>query len=955
MKKSLLGVLLLVGATASLLYWANMKAGSSSPKFFNEDFVKSENEKRTHYSYFLPNGLQVLLISDSTTKKAAASLDIAVGSGNNPPQTLGLAHYLEHMLFLGTKKYPQVDNFQEFIREHGGDYNAYTSYENTNYFFDIQSEYLDDTLDRFADFFIAPLFNPDFAERERNVVDSEYHLGLKDDGRRYYAVLQEVLNPDHPISRFSVGNKNTLKGDAQALREELIDFYRANYRPNLMKLVIYGKEPIDQLRQLAEKHFSRLTNEKGVAQLVNEPLFAPGSLPALLQFQPVQEKRYLDYYFPIEPQEENFRSKPAHYVEHLLDDRSPTSLYQLLKTRGWANDLGAALDFSLPEAALFNVYVGLTPTGENHIDEITRLLFQTVRKIEEEGIAEWRFNELRDRSHTRLKYKQQEPALSYARSLSRRMQKLPTTRILSNGLWNDYEPAKIKSILKDINPRNMLITYVSPQAKTSRTEKYYQVGYDLRPLTQEELQLYSQPMEDIALELPPPNKLISSDLSLLDYDWDLARPQQLDLTNMNAWYLFDKSFRTPSINMKVVIQPRNRRQTPKEVVYQQMLRRMINEQLNKINQAPGFAGYGGGVRSDYYGLRIELSGYNDKFAYWLNQFLTSFHNHDYSELDFARLKENYARSLKNSLTSSPPARIRDARYEALIKYNWDEEVYLAELEALSLERLREFAVNYFTDLSMRAFVAGNLAREDAENLLKEFSGYFDGHVSPLGKVSDREKLVRLNGRGPFLYRTSSVHSDSAIEILYQARGYDYDTRARTALLAQLLQPLFFQQLRTEQELGYRVVAYYTKMHELPAIAFQVQSNNQYSYVLNERIQTFVNQASDYLAEMADRDFEDYKQGIINELLEEPQRFNEMVGRYWHEIFHNLLDFNDREQAAAALARVSKEELLEYYQVFLDPANSITILTDNSLAKEGSEPLGEWIEDPIKFKERLLRI
>ncbi len=926
-----------------------------TPLFLNEDFVKSENEKRIHYSYFLPNGLQVLLVSDPTSKKAAASLDIAVGSGNNPPATLGLAHYLEHMLFLGTKKYPQIDGFQEYIREHGGDYNAYTSYENTNYFFDIQSEYLDGGLDRFADFFVAPLFNPDFAERERNVVDSEYHLGLKEDGRRYYAVLQEVLNPQHPISKFSVGNKDTLKGDAQELRAELIDFYHTNYRPNLMKLVIYGKEPIDQLKQLAEKHFAGLTRERGVRQTTNQPLFAPGSLPALLQFQPVQEKRYLDYYFPIEPQEKNFRSKPSRYVEHLLDDRGERSFYRLLKNYGWANDMGASLDFSLPEAALFNIYVSLTPEGEKHIDKITRLLFQTVRTIERDGIAEWRFNELRDRSYTRLKYKQKEAAISYARSLSRRMQKLPTTRILSNSLWDDYQPAKIKSILKDINPHNMLITYVSPQAKTSRTEKYYQVGYDLSPLSEEELRLYNQPIEDIAIELPPPNELISSDLSLIDYAWDLTQPQKLGLTNMNAWYLFDKSFNTPRINMRVVVQPINRPRIPREVVYQQMLRRMINEQLNKINQAPGFAGYSGSVRSDYYGFRIELSGYNDKFANWLNQFLTSFHNHNYAIEDFERLKENYARSLKNSLTSSPTARIRDVRYEILLRHNWDEEVYLAELENLDLAELQEVAADYFTNPNMRAFVLGNLPRADAEELLKSFSSYFDGKTSPLGKVSDRETLIKLDSRGPFLYRTTSVHDDSAIEVIFQAANYDYDTRARTALLAQLLHPLFFQQLRTEQQLGYRVSAYYTRMRELPAIAFQVQSNNKHSYVLNERIQQFLAQAPDYLAKMPNADFEDYKQGMINEILEEPQRFGEMAGRYWHEIFHNLLDFNDREQAAAAIAKINKEELITYYQDLFNPANSITFLVDKKLEQDTNEPLGEWIEDPIKFKEKLLHL
>ena len=922
-------------------------------EFSNEDFVKSANEKRIHYSYFLPNGLQVLLVSDKEAQKAAASLNIAVGSGNNPRDTLGIAHYLEHMLFLGTRKYPEIDNFQQFIREHGGGYNAYTSYENTNYFFDIQSEQLEEALDRFSDFFVAPLFNIEFAERERNVVDSEYHLGLKDDGRRYYAILQEIFNPNHPISLFSVGNKETLRGDAQELREKLIRFYDTYYKPNLMKLVVYGKEPIEQLKQMVETRFGSLSKEEKKLQAVTEPLFASGALPARLQFRPVQEKRYLDYYFPIEPQEKNFRSKPAYYIEHLLDDRSDRSLYRLLKDRGWTNDLGGSLDISLPEAALFNIYVGLTPEGENHITEITRLIFHSIRLIEREGIVEWRFNELRDRSRIGLKYKQTEDALHYARALSRRMQDLPTPRILSNSLWDSYEPKKIKSILKDINPRNMLMVYVSPQAKISREEEYYKVGYDLQPLSHQELALYSQPPENIAISLPQPNKLLSSQLDLIDYSRQFEQPHKLPLKNINAWYLFDNSFRIPKVRMKVLIQPTQGGESPKESIHARLLRALINEQLNKVNQAANFAGYGGSVYNNHYGFRVSLSGYNDKFADWMDQFLKSFFNYDYSERDFNRIKENIARNLKNSLTSSPPARLADAREEALLSYKWNEELLAEELKRISLPQLKEYASAYFTDVRMRSFIAGNLPQQDAERLMKDFTARFKGGISPLGKASEREKLIRFNYQGPFLLRTTSVHDDSAIEILFQAADYAYETRARTALLAQILQPLFFQQLRTEQELGYRVSAYYTRMHELPGIVFLVQSNRKHSYILHHRIQSFIADAIHYLEDMPEGDFEDYKRGIINNLLEEPKRFDEMVELYWHQIHYALLDFDDRQRAANAIEGITKEALIDYYQTFFNPHNSITMLTDTSLPQEGTEPQGKWIHNLIDFKKDLL--
>ena len=104
--------------------------------------VKSPNDDYQYRLLTLPNEMEVLLISDPATIKGAASLDINVGSGDNPEGRGGLAHFLEHMLFLGTDKYPDAAEYEEFITEHGGSRNAYTSFEHTNYFFDINQAYL---------------------------------------------------------------------------------------------------------------------------------------------------------------------------------------------------------------------------------------------------------------------------------------------------------------------------------------------------------------------------------------------------------------------------------------------------------------------------------------------------------------------------------------------------------------------------------------------------------------------------------------------------------------------------------------------------------------------------------------------------------------------------------------------------------------------------------------------
>ena len=261
----------------------------------------------------------LLLISDPTTDKAAAALDLYVGSYQNPPQREGLAHFLEHMLFLGTKQYPQPDAYQTFISEHGGRHNASTGLEHTNYFFDVNADYLSDTLDRFAPFFTDPLFDENFVDRERNAVESEYQLKYKSDGRRQWDVLREIANPNHPLSKFNVGNLETLSDSEYSnVRDELIDFYDKYYSANLMKLAVLGKEPISELDAMVREKFSSIENKQLNIQGYQSGYFKASELPIKVNMRPLKDNRELGLLFELPNLSPYWASKPANYLASMI-------------------------------------------------------------------------------------------------------------------------------------------------------------------------------------------------------------------------------------------------------------------------------------------------------------------------------------------------------------------------------------------------------------------------------------------------------------------------------------------------------------------------------------------------------------------------------------------------------------------------------------------------------------
>ena len=233
---------------------------------------KSPNDDRTYAAVLLPNQLQVVLVSDPSLQNAAASLAVGVGSAQDPDAQPGLAHYLEHMLFLGTKKYPIPDSFFEFVQANAGMSNAFTAYDKTNYHFQVNAEKFDEALDRFSDYFKAPTLDPHYADKERNAVNSEWSMNRSQDNWILHILDGEKANPANPHARFNIGNLETLSDKKNSiLQDEVKAFYNRYYSANNMRLTLVGNQSIAELKVLAEKYFAEIHNKNIVPPKVTIP------------------------------------------------------------------------------------------------------------------------------------------------------------------------------------------------------------------------------------------------------------------------------------------------------------------------------------------------------------------------------------------------------------------------------------------------------------------------------------------------------------------------------------------------------------------------------------------------------------------------------------------------------------------------------------------------------------
>ena len=138
---------------------------------------------------------------------------VGVGSFSDPPELPGLAHFLEHMLFMGSDRYPGENDYDAFLSDHGGYDNAFTECEHTCYYFDVNPEHLEPAVDRLARFFVKPLLRAEAAGREVRSVNSEFDQTRNNDRARLDEVRCRVSREGHPNAKFMWGNQKSLETD----------------------------------------------------------------------------------------------------------------------------------------------------------------------------------------------------------------------------------------------------------------------------------------------------------------------------------------------------------------------------------------------------------------------------------------------------------------------------------------------------------------------------------------------------------------------------------------------------------------------------------------------------------------------------------------------------------------------------------------------------------------------
>ena len=916
--------------------------------------ITSSNDKKLYQHLVLDNQLEVLLICDPGTKKSSAALAVNVGHFDDPIEHEGLAHLLEHMMFMGTERFSDTSEYHEFIRQHGGSHNAWTGSEFTNFFFAIDNAFYQQSLDRFSDFFLAPLLDGQWISKEISAVDSEFQLKLKDENRRFLAVIKECINQDHPFSQFSVGNKSTLTGDEQSLESLLRDFYKTHYCASKMKLVLVSNQSLKDMTTLATSYFSTIECRQLDNNYPQVPLQQLDQVNIAINLVPNRDIKKLSLSFPMSQDDINYHAKPLSYIGYLIGNEGNGSLLSVLKELGLANGLSAGKGLNGYNYCEFSISVSLTDLGLAHKDKIIALIFSQIALIRQHGIDAWRYSEKHSIIKAAFDFQESTSAIEIASHLVINMFHYRVQDIVYGDFALDsFEPQSIKNCLDLISPHNMRLTTVSLGQPNDKKAKWYDTPYRVRPITDQQRQQWVFSEHQHLLSLPPANPFVVERLAYRPSQHAPSLPQVIiDEKGMRLWHLTETTFTLPKGHIYTTIDSPSIDGNVHSATLCHLYVEMLHDSLAQLTYPAEVAGMYYEIYPHQAGVTMHVSGYTPKLFLFFEMLITKISERDFSNARFEEVKSQLSKSWRNNQQAKPINRLFKALSTTLQPAQHDYESMADALDKMNLKQLQLFISELFARVHLESYVQGDWDSDEVALFAQSIQRQISSVATPYDEVP--RQLALLHKQESLHRSIGSLHDDSALIVYFQGNNTDPQTAALYSLFNQCIGPLLFNELRTKQQLGYLCGSSYVPINRHPGLILYIQSPVAAPAALLLAIEQVIRDLRQQLQKMSAEQWSHSVNGLLSQVTAPDTSQYASAQRFWLCITNKDSQFNKRGALANQIALTDKAQLIQFIDdKFINDNTDRLILSCQGLAHSQYAPLsvGIMLDDIAQFKQQ----
>lgn len=909
---------------------------------------QSERDDRQYEVIELNNKMRVLLVSDPKATKSLGSIALPVGSLYDPVLQQGLAHYTEHMVLMGSKKYPQPSSFTEFLSRHAGNYNATTSGNRTAFFFEVENGVINTALDYLADAIAEPIFDPKFADKERNAVSSEMTMYRSSDGFRIQQVDSETINPNHPAAQFSGGNLETLSDkDNSKLQDELVNFHDKYYSANIMVGVIYSNQPIEKLETLAESTYGQIPNKNIVVPPITKPAITQEFTGKEITMIPAQPRKMLSLKFPIENDIDKFADKTNEYLIYLISNNSKNTLADQLQKQGLIEAIQATCDSKYyGNSGTFNINVILTDEGLAQKDKVIAAIFNYLQLIEKQGVSEAYYDEIKKVFALSFKYKDVNRDMSYVEWLSDQMLLYPVKNVLDADYVAEHlNKEAIITRIKSFTPDNARVWLIAPNQTTDKTAYFLNAPYKVDNITDELKATWTNLAKDFSFSLPELNPYIPDNFSIIAQNEDQIQPATFSKRGNHIHFVSRHFSNDPKAVIAVSLRNNQAFKDAKTSIAFELLDYIVSRDLTQLQFQAGNAGMSLSTGTDN-GLMITAAGFNQHLPEMVLAILNSYRQVTIDEQSLALAKSWYLQRLDGAdhfesirLASEPVLALSKLPhyFERDERRQITNTITISDVEAYR-DNLMSQSIPYMISL-------GNISNEDSLDLYHAVQKTLKRNVefTPLDDIAIKTSFTAR-------ITQQAKSTDSALLMTYFPTNYD-PTKSQVVgyTLANIMSPWFFDQLRSNEQLGYLVGIFPFFIGESVGLGFAVQTNQWDPAYLLQRYQAFYPAMLNKLDALTDEDIEEYKRSIIDEQTMPPQSLDEEFERLISDYRLSRFQFDSRDKKIELLKKITKQDLIDFYKNTVIEQKGLVIASQVIGKTEKEEKQPEAITDYTEFK------
>ena len=916
-------------------FWATVGQADTGWQPIQETIRKSEKDTRQYQAITLDNKMVVLLVSDPQAVKSLSALVVPVGSLEDPDSHPGLAHFLEHMTLMGSKNYPQPDSLAEFLKMHGGSHNASTAPYRTAFYLEVENDALQGAVDRLADAIASPLLEKKYADRERNAVNAELTMARTRDGMRMAQVSAETINPAHPGARFSGGNLETLSDKPNSpVYDALLAFRDKYYSANLMKAVIYSNKPLPELAQIAAQTYGRVPDKSIERPEITVPVVTDAQKGIIIHYVPALPRKVLRVEFRIDNNSAQFRSKTDELITYLIGNRTPGTLSDWLQKQGLVEGIRADSDPVVNgNSGVLAISATLTDKGLAHRDEVVAAIFSYLDMLRQKGVDKSYFDELAHVLNLDFRYPSITRDMGYVEWLADTMIRVPVAHTLDAvNIADRYDAQAVKDRLAMMTPQNARIWYISPKEPHNKVAYFVDAPYQVDKISADTFAKWQKDASGIALNLPQLNPYIPDDFTLIKSEKKYTHPELIvDEQNLRLVYMPSRYFASePKADITLILRnPKAMDSARNQVMFalNDYLAGIALDQLS--NQAAvGGISFSTGANN---GLMLNANGYTQRLPQLFDALLQGYFSYMPTEEQLEQAKSWYLQMMDSADKGKAYEQaIMPVQMLSQVPY-FQREDRKALLPSITLKEVMDYRDRLKTGARPEFMVIGNLSAEQSTTLARSVQTQLGAN----GSEWCRNKDVLVDKQQNVIFEKAGASTDSALAAVFAPPNVDeFSSSAASAMLAQIVQPWFYTQLRTEEQLGYAVFAFSMNVGRQWGMGFLLQSNEKQPSFLWERFKAFFPTAEQKLRVMKPEEFAQIQQAVVADMLQAPQTLSDEASQLSKDFDRGNMAFDSRDKVVAQIKLLTPQKLADFFhQTVVDP-QGMTVLSQVSGSQNG---------------------